>query len=423
MKRSFGPTASPLAAMVVVAVFLATACTAGREVASETTGSTSRASITPAPSVTASSAASHAAVVPATPMPTAEVLSLDLTWTEVDLDAGFAGPADEGSHVGHVAWLGDRFVLVDAAGAVKTSTDGMSWRALQPGDPDPGYADLLKDQASLVTWEDQIVGWSNPQDGPDIAGKPPVTARDILRIVQPPAQPTVTTPFEGRIQWIAIGPAGIVAQTEFWPDDRTVVWAGWFSPDGIEWTAIPTPPGDEFAFDAAVGVSDGFIASAYAEPDDTCPRDCSSMWHSSDGLAWRNLGVTVPESYAVRLVPWKGGALVSNGVGRFGLLTSQGYSELPMAAEFPAPPWGSYAPLATGPLGLVSIRPESKEILFTRDGVDWKIQPMPAAMATFSSIGPTIAVGDRSVLYLTWSGDYSAGERYVPSLWVGSAVP
>ena len=117
----------------------------------------------PSPTAEASASPSQPAVVTATPTPTAEVPSLDLTWTEVDLDAG----------PGQVAWLDDHFVLVDSSGAVRTSTDGMSWDVLQPGDPDPGYAELLKERASLVTWEDQIVGWWNPEDGRDYHGQAP----------------------------------------------------------------------------------------------------------------------------------------------------------------------------------------------------------------------------------------------------------
>jgi hypothetical protein len=178
-----------------------------------------------------------------------------------------------------------------------------------------------------------------------------------------------------------------------------------------------------------VGVSDGFVARG-ATPEGTCalPDGCSSMWHSADGLTWRNLGHPEADlgSFSARLVPWMGGALLTDGVGRFGLWTSQGHSELPMGADFAAPAEQTDpadAPFATGPLGLVSIRRDSLEILFTRDGVDWQIQPMPAAMVTDSDHGPTIAVGDRSVLYLTWSGQRGMGEEYVPSLWVGSVAP
>lgn len=430
----------------------------------------------PSPTAEASGSPSQPAVVTATPTPTAEVLSLDLTWTEVDIEAA----------PGRVAWLGDRFALVDSSGAVRTSIDGMTWDVLRPGDPDPGYADLLWDWTSLATWEDDIVGWWNPEDGPEIAGKPPVTAQDILRIVQPPADPTESTPFKGRIESIGIGPLGIVAQVhsdlldwDAWVASRLganwvshltgvhfeggvldidvdkgpglhVVWAdegflpgdyqdrgfGWYSPDGVEWTAIPSdiPPaqdrGDLPAFPTGmgevVGVADGFIASGVT-PEETCtlPDGCSEMWHSADGLVWRNLGdpEAGDEEREGRLVPWQGGALMTDGIGRFDFWTSDGSTEWPMAAEVPVQPQQGFDIFATGPLGLVSIRRDTQEVLVTRDGVEWKIQPMPAAMVTASNRGPTIAVGDRTVVYLTWSGFYGAGEPHVPSLWVGSFQP
>ena len=171
-----------------------------------------------APSPMPSATSSHPAeVVPsATPAPTptstAEVTppavgqSLKLTWTKVSLDQRSA----------RIAWLVDRFVLVDdESRVVQTSTDGSSWQVLQPGDPDPGYVELMREvrNAGLVSWGDDIVGWWNPEEGPDIGGKPPMTARDILRIVRPPAAPTETTPFKGRIESLGIGPAGIVAKS------------------------------------------------------------------------------------------------------------------------------------------------------------------------------------------------------------------
>jgi hypothetical protein len=413
-----------------------------------------------------------------TPTPTPEILSLDLTWKKVDIEPG----------LGRVAWLGDRFVLVDAAGAVNTSADGVSWQVLRPGDPDPGYADLVQERTSLVTWEDDIVGWWNPDEGgPETTNAPPVTARDILRIVRPPAESRTTTPFKGRIESIGVGPRGIVAHVhshlnygtetnwDTWVASKLgknwvshvrdvrfeggvldidmdngpglhVVWAdegfepgdfqdrgfGWYSPDGVEWTAIPSdiPPaldrGDLPAFPTGlgevVGVSDGFIARGIAKGD-SCEAEggCKGMWHSADGLTWRHLA-NVPSGSGDLLVPWKGGALATDGIGRFDLWTSQGYTELPMAADVPAPPQQGSVLLATGPLGLMSVRMDRKEILVTRDGADWKIQPMPAAMVTDSDRLPTIAVGDRSVLCLTWSG-YFGPDGYVPSLWVGSLEP
>jgi hypothetical protein len=427
----------------------------------------------PSPTSPASGGPTQPAVVAVTPTPTAEIVSLELTWKQVDIVPGS----------GQIAWQGDRFVLVDAAGAVNTSADGVTWQVLQPGDPDPGYADLLRERASLVTWEDDIVGWWNPEDGPDVTTKPPVTARDILRIARPPAATTLTTPFKGRIESIGVGPLGIVAHvhshlnyaTELnwdawvasklgknWVSHMTdvrfeggvldidmdngpglhVVWAdegfepgdyqdrgfGWYSPDGVEWTAIPSdvPPaedrGDRPAFPTGlgevVGVSDGFIARGEATGN-SCEVEagCAGMWHSADGLTWRHLA-NVPASEG-RLMPWKGSALVTDGIGRFDLWTSQGLSVWPMTAEVPGQPQQGSVLLATGPLGLMAVRMDRMEILVTRDGVDWKIQPMPAAMVTDTDRGPTIAVGDQSVLCLTWSG-YNGEGPVVPSLWVGS---
>ena len=115
----------------------------------------------------------------ASPSPTP---SLDLVWTQVPLD----------EQAPHLAWLGDRFVLVDAkSGSVRTSTDGQNWQALQPGDAGPGYVNLL--QGSFATSQDSAVGWFNPQEGPDIggdiAGAPPITARDMFTTVRPTARP------------------------------------------------------------------------------------------------------------------------------------------------------------------------------------------------------------------------------------------
>jgi hypothetical protein len=433
---------------------------------------------TPSPTPQASDSPRQPAVVTATPTPTPEVPSLDLVWTELDLEANLQ------SGFGTVAWLNDQFVLLEDSGAIRTSTDGATWSVLQPGDPDPGYLDLLWGKARFVCWEDEIVGWWNPEDGPSIAGKPPITARDILRIVSPPAAPIDTTPFKGRIESIGIGPAGIVAQvhshidTDEWIASRLgenwvshytgvdlrdgildvgmdngpglhVVWAdegfepgdyfdngfGWYSPDGEQWTAIPyvgTPGSDEFrgiptGFGDVVGVSDGFIARGI---DTECASDngCAGMWYSADGLTWQNIGSVPngPNESNGSMVPWMGGALVSDGVGRFVLWTSDGPTELPMVAELPDE-WTQSDPndasSGMGPLGLATVLKEGQQILVTWDGVVWDIEPMPAAMAAGSTLfygAPNVIVGDRSVLVVVWSGSQ---EARIPTFWVGTPRP
>jgi hypothetical protein len=424
-----------------------------------------------APSISASPSATPTATSSSTAFPTAEVSpaavaqGLHLTWTKVAIE----------QRSPRLAWVGDRFALVDnQSGAVFTSVDGVSWDALQPGDSARAYVDLLR--GSVASWQDTAVGWWNPQehDGPDIAGEPPITARDVVQIVRPSAAPTSTTPFKGRIESIGIGPAGIVAEVhsdidwDAWVTKKLgarsnnawvkhlksvdyrdgilqikldngpglkVVWAAdgrepgdyqdkgfaWYSPDGEQWTAIPParPPlsGDDPTFPmgslgGVVGVSDGFIAEGDAVDSKPCPSadGCEGMWHSSDGLTWRHIA-NVPYG-SDPLLPWMGGALVTDGVGRFDTWTSQGRGTLPMAVEIPAPSKDLYADVNVGPLGLVSVRSSDRKILFTRDGVAWTMDPMPADMAA-----GTIAVGERSVLLLGTSEDGP------PSLWLGSIEP
>jgi len=391
--------------------------------------------------------------------------SLELTWTKVTLD----------QRSPQVAWLGDRFVLVDEdSRAVFTSTDGFTWRALQPGDPDPGYFELLT--GSFVSWQDSSVGWWNPQEEAQCGSctnQPPITARDILQIVHPPAAPSSTTPFKGRIESIGIGPRGIVAQVhsdldwDAWVTKKLgarsnnawvkhlksvdfrdgilqikldngpglkVVWAdqgfepgdyqdrgfGWYSPDGEHWTEMAPNdhPTADFGsslptgtFGKVVGVSDGFIAAG-ASPDGACADpngSCTGMWYSSDGLTWRLLGAAPSEPQ--ELLPWRGGVLVTDGDGRIAFWTSGGSAELPMAAQV-------RGTVAAGPLGLVSIG--DGQVLVSRDGIDYKVSSIPAQMAAAQPLarsGPEVVVGERSVLVVLWSG---SSEARIPSLWRGT---
>jgi hypothetical protein len=324
-------------------------------------GALRRPSITP-PTPAPTSAALVTASPDGTTTPSASASpSLDLTWTNLPFDGelgNLSADGDLGDHPPRIAWLGDRFVLADVeSGAVRISTDGEDWEALS-GDAAKGYVDLLR--GSFATWEDRAVGWWNPeegpQDGPEIAGTPPITGRDVVQVVSPPAAPSSTTPFKGRIESIGIGPRGIVAQVhshldwDAWVTEKLglrtnndwtccvedvtfedgvleikldgrpglkVVWAdeglapgdyqdrgfGWHTADGERWTAMAPnadPTGESGSslptgtFGSVVGVSDGFIATG-TSPDGTCPDpegSCTGMWYSPDGLTWRHLGTT-----------------------------------------------------------------------------------------------------------------------------------
>ena len=407
----------------------------------------------------------------ATPTPTPTPLSLDVTWTQLPIGEQFA-PWNGPSFSPRLAWIGDRFVLADVeSGAVMTSTDGQDWQAVQAHEAAQSDVDLLR--GSFASWQDSAVGWWNPQEheGGDIAGEPPITARDNVQVVLPPAAPSSTTPFKGRIESIGIGPRGMVAQVHSdldWDDwvrrklgARTnnewvrhvksvdfengvlrikmdngpglkVVWAdeglepgdyqdrgfGWFSPDGEHWTEMAPKESEQSAlptgaFGQVVGVSDGFIATG-AYPDGACADpngSCTGMWYSPDGLTWRLLK-TVND---VRVAPWNGGVLAIDGAGRIDFWTSGGPTELQVAAQ----PDGT---VAAGPLGIMSIG--DGKVVVSRDGNDSKISSIPAQMADPANGGggsTVIAVGDRTVVVLERA---RVGEfEWTNSLWLGTFGP
>jgi len=356
----------------------------------------------------------------ASPSPTP---SLDLTWTQIPLEEQPYSADGDGLSL---AWLGDRFVLADAtSGSVRTSIDGESWQAMPPGDVAQGYIDLLR--GSIVTWGGDAVGIWNPQDGPDYANKPPITARDIVVVAHPPAAPVSTTPFKGRVESIGIGPKGIVAEVHAVPDpdanpsdDRAF---GWYSPDGVDWTRMtpnPHPTGATGStlptggWGPVVGVSDGFIAIGARKG--TCANldECTGMWFSSDGLSWRFLGTET----GIGLLSWMSGALVTDGPGRFDFWTSDGFSKLPMVGNLPASMAQGHGAVA-GPLGLVSI--DRGQVLVTRDGNAYQIESIPEAMAHAAhgiNGSTSVAVGDRSVLVLQWATVDESTRT--PSLWLGT---
>jgi hypothetical protein len=214
-----------------------------------------------------------------------------------------------------------------------------------------------------------------------------------------------------------------LADQGFEPGDVADRGFGWYSPDGDQWTPIPGFPAN---VSEIVGVSDGFFGRAADGRCDGCgdTADPFGMWHSPDGLSWRKIGPAPTEG---SVLPWGQGVLVTDGIGRFDVWTAVGTGELPMAEELPPgwtasnPSFGSVAS-GTGPLGLVSVNVDDHEVLFTRNGVDWSIQPMSGDMAAAAGLSRTrhswsVAVGKESVIVLLWAG---GPESPMPSLWVGT---
>lgn len=395
-----------------------------------------------------------------------------MTWTRVAIDERSLAVLDPNaldfSQNTRVAWLGDRFVLVDelrGAKAVSTSTDGRAWELLDENDPDWDSYSLVSASSAIATWEHDTVLWTS---GVYTSG---------LSILSPPDEPVTNPDFSGGVGAAGIGPAGIVAHvhsaldfdafvtSQLGPgwvehmvtfsfqdgilrittnDDRAleIVWAeqgfepgdvadrgfGWYSPNGDQWRAIPDFPAN---VSEIVGVSDGFFARGGQVRCDGCadPTDPFGMWHSPDGLTWRQIGPVATDG---SVLPWREGVLVTDGARRFDVWTAEGSSELPMAVELPAG-WGASShaiesgslAVGSGSLGLVLVNIDHHEVLVTPNGVDWSIQPMSTEMAAAAGLSRTrsitnVAVGTDSAVVLLWAGE---PESAVPSLWVGTLEP
>ena len=368
-----------------------------------------------------------------------------LTWSKLTIDERLLklpdpGPADRTTT--RLAWLGDRFVLADEdAKAVSTSTDGRAWEVLSETDPGRDFYGLLLTPGSdifgpdrrpeFATWDHDSLGWIVDSEAPP----GDTTAPSVVQALRGPDGRVSKAEFEGKLGGAGIGPKGIVVRThstlDFDPfitsilgpewvdrldvfefrdgilhitttDGRSadIVWAehglkpgdvadrgfGWYSPDGKRWTPIPDFPqnvGD------IVGVPDGFIARGVVLRDGS-PLG-TSMWHSTDGLTWRLLGGPA-DGY---VIPWGGSALETDLLNRFAVWTGAGKRELPMAAELPANWTDSDKAIGAGSLGIVVVSEDA--ILFTPNGVDWSIQPMPDEMARDGGgrRATTVAIGER----------------------------
>lgn len=163
MKRSFGQSALPLAAVVVVALFLATACTAGQGVASATPASRTLASTTLAPSVAPATSS-------ATPSPT----PAPLVWTQASLDEDWPAPARaEPIGGGAIVQNGAPATYADPAGDIDASVPWIDIRELRAMSPTTMYIGLAVNVTPVVDpterWIAYGVVWDTDRDGvPDL---------------------------------------------------------------------------------------------------------------------------------------------------------------------------------------------------------------------------------------------------------------
>ena len=359
-----------------------------------------------------------------------------------------------------VVWVGDQFVLIDEqTQTVATSADGSAWTTLAADDPTREYFLSIAFGDPMATWQNDIVSWS-----PTIPGAG-------VRIRMAP-DPAFTAAFDGTVDAVGIGPAGIVvsAHTPFdqnafiesvlgptWGGDNLASWGlqdgvlslgardgrtativladhgvtghvfenrgeGRHSVDGHVWTPIPGFPGK---VSSVVGTAEGFFARGD-------PGTGLRMFHSSDGFAWQRMAIaydmSIDRVIDPIILPWGTSVLQTDGTNYFETWTAGGKRDLPMAAEVRAsatslPDEGG---IGAGPFGVVSVDADADEVLYSPDGVEWRIQPMSQEMAQAGRfIGrphtTMTAVGSDAVVVLLWAGGTEEG--YTPSLWVGTGAP
>jgi hypothetical protein len=377
-----------------------------------------------------------------------------LQWTRLDVIPPSGIGAEQGAT--RVAWIGDRFVLVDEdSGTVAVSADGSTWTALRDGEPDGAYFEIMASEDPIASRGGDAVSWSStPGSGVRIRLSPDAT---------------FTADFEGTVDAVGIGPAGIVVSShvEFdqgafiesvlgstWGGDNVASMGlqdgvlslgardgrtasvtladhgvdeaqfdnrgeGWHSLDGKAWTPIPEFPGKVTSI---VGTPDGFVAIG---DTDTGPR----MFQSADAFAWLRMAIAI-DGFAEQMInpimlPWRDGALQTDGTFVFESWTRAGRHVLPMTADVRARehPLTDESGIGAGPVGILCIDVVAHEILYSPDGIEWRIQAMSDEMAQAATLirgprDPDVAVGADAVVALLWENTSDDGAR--ASLWVGT---
>lgn len=153
-------------------------------------------------------------------------------------------------------------------------------------------------------------------------------------------------------------------------DSESQVASGWFSQDGQDWTPIPDfPAGRDWDL---IGTEDGFVAIS----DD---GDAGVVvWHSSNGLDWRELGPSPGVGWPL-MSRWGDGAIVV-GTESVWHVSGRGIAETPLSATFP----GEYFLSTSGNVGLLVVdferAMELNQVLYSPDGQEWITTDVPPEM-------------------------------------------
>ena len=199
----------------------------------------------------------------------------------------------------------------------------------------------------------------------------------------------------GTFRETAFGPAGAVLVD---CDAECVTFTVWHSADGEAWAQVYQQKGEWW--ERVSATADGFVATTSREAD-------SAVLYSTDGVEWTRIDEPGYEDGRELLGTTAWGTVLDSDDSLV-LATADGLVDLDVPAEIVAllgngAPWD----FGAGGLGLVGIDIIGARALFSPDGIEWTLEPLPASMPRLltgrrGGGRPEIHVGPDAVLMSTY---------------------
>jgi hypothetical protein len=302
-----------------------------------------------------------------------------LSWTPVEMPGEGARLLD----------AGDTFIAIDRSGRHYQSDDGLAWIELDvPGAIIDSY------QGALLLQEG---------DGPT------VTLRDVDGTVSSADLPGVSSthivPGNSVNSESAFGPAGAVLAA---CDAQCLTSTVWHTPDGEAWEVVSRVPGE--LWEVLTATSDGFVARTDLGGD-------FKVLYSTDGVHWARINHWGYDRYdVIGTTPW--GTILRMSIfdgpeyrtsdGSLVQATADGLADLAPPTDIASlfADHGRWS-LGAGGLGLVGIDIPGRRVLFSPDGVDWTLEPLPDSvprllMGRMGGGRPGVHVGRDAFLMSTY---------------------